>query len=253
MVRQTPGEGTPTPFDRSPCTAGVPDGPPSQVEAALESALAVVKPRLRGWVHAGTFPLVLAGSAVLVALAPTAQGRLASVVFGATAALTFGTSAVYHRGTWSPRWQRLLKRLDHGNIFLVIAGTYTPFAILLLAPSDARLLLTIVWIGALVGVLFRVLWVEAPRWLYTPAYVALGWVAVFYAGPLYATGGATLIALLAAGGVLYTLGAVVYGIKRPNPSPRWFGFHEVFHVLTVVAFMVHYVAVSLAVYRGPVR
>jgi hemolysin III len=166
--------------------------------------------------------------------------------------MLFGTSAVYHRGTWSPRVQGVLKRLDHANIFLIIAGTYTPFALLLLPPEQSRTLLLIVWTGALAGVLFRVLWVGAPRWLYTPVYVALGWVAVFYFGPLLQRGGVAVMTLIAVGGLLYTLGAVVYGTKRPNPSPRWFGFHEVFHVFTVAAFVVHYVAASLAVYSaGP--
>ena len=218
----------------------------------VESAVAALKPHLRGWIHAGTFPVALAAGIVLVCLAPTGTARLGAAVFGLTAAMLFGTSAVYHRGTWSPRVQGVLKRLDHSNIFLIIAGTYTPFALLLLPPEQSRTLLLIVWTGALAGVLFRVLWVGAPRWLYTPVYVALGWVAVFYFGPLLQRGGVVVMTLIAVGGLLYTLGAVVYGTKRPNPSPRWFGFHEVFHLFTVAAFVVHYVAASLAVYSaGP--
>jgi len=218
----------------------------------VESAVAALKPHLRGWIHAGTFPVALAAGIVLVCLAPTGTARLGAAVFGLTAAMLFGTSAVYHRGTWSPRVQGVLKRLDHSNIFLIIAGTYTPFALLLLPPEQSRTLLLIVWTGALAGVLFRVLWVGAPRWLYTPVYVALGWVAVFYFGPLLQRGGVAVMTLIAVGGLLYTLGAVVYGTKRPNPSPRWFGFHEVFHLFTVAAFVVHYVAASLAVYSaGP--
>jgi len=216
----------------------------------VESAVAALKPHLRGWIHAGTFPVALAAGIVLVWLAPTGTARLGAAVFGLTAAMLFGTSAVYHRGTWSPRVQGVLKRLDHSNIFLIIAGTYTPFALLLLPPEQSRTLLLIVWTGALAGVLFRVLWVGAPRWLYTPVYVALGWVAVFYFGPLLQRGGVVVMTLIAVGGLLYTLGAVVYGTKRPNPSPRWFGFHEVFHVFTVAAFVVHYVAASLAVYSA---
>ncbi|MGN6635493.1 MAG: PAQR family membrane homeostasis protein TrhA [Oryzihumus sp.] len=216
----------------------------------VESAVAALKPHLRGWIHAGTFPLALAAGIVLVCLAPTGTARLGAAVFGLTAAMLFGTSAVYHRGTWSPRVQGVLKRLDHSNIFLIIAGTYTPFALLLLPPAQSRTLLIIVWSGAVAGVLFRVLWVSAPRWLYTPVYVALGWVAVFYFGPLLQRGGVAVMTLIAVGGLLYTLGAVVYGTKRPNPSPRWFGFHEVFHVFTVAAFVVHYVAASLAVYSA---
>jgi hemolysin III len=170
------------------------------------------------------------------------------VIFTVTAALLFGTSAVYHRGHWSARVAGVLKRLDHSNIFLIIAGTYTPFALSLLPADQARTLLLIVWSGAVGGVLFRVLWVDAPRWLYTPIYVALGWVAVFYFGPLLHFGGPAVVALITVGGVLYTLGAVVYGTKRPNPFPRWFGFHEIFHAFTVLAFVAHYVAASLAVY-----
>ncbi|MHB1473325.1 MAG: PAQR family membrane homeostasis protein TrhA [Dermatophilaceae bacterium] len=218
----------------------------------LEAAVAAVKPKLRGWIHAGTFPLALAAGIVLVALAPNSKARIGAVIFAITAALLFGTSAVYHRGTWSASVQGLLKRMDHSNIFLIIAGTYTPFALLLLPPNQGHSLLLIAWIGAIGGVLFRVFWVGAPRWLYTPIYVALGWVAVFYLKPLYQNGGATVVVLIAVGGLLYTLGAVIYGTKRPNPSPRWFGFHEIFHVCTVAAFAVHYIAVSMAVYgSGP--
>ncbi len=210
--------------------------------------VAAVKPHLRGWLHAGTFPLVVAAGAVLVALAPTTAGAVSAGIFMLTAALLFGTSAVYHRGNWSPRTAILLKRFDHSNIFLIIAGSYTPFAVLLLSRARAEQLLWIVWLGALGGVLFRVFWVDAPRWLYTPIYCALGWVAVIYLPEFSRAGGAALLTLMLVGGALYTVGAVVYGIKRPNPIPRWFGFHEVFHACTVAAFVVHYVAVSIAVY-----
>jgi hemolysin III len=216
-------------------------------EGPVEAAVAAVKPRLRGWLHAGMVPASVAAGTVLIMLAPTSQARAAAAVFSATAWLLFGTSAVYHLGSWSPRTTAVLKRLDHSNIFLIIAGSYTPFA-LLLPPDQARTMLAIVWTGAIAGVLFRVLWVGAPRWLYTPVYVALGWVAVFYLGPLLRHGGPAMVTLIAVGGLLYTLGALVYGLKRPNPSPRWFGFHEVFHSLTVAAFAAHYVAASMSVY-----
>jgi hemolysin III len=229
--------------------------PPETERNPLEAAVAAVsavKPKLRGWIHAASFPLVVAAGIVLVILAPEGRARVGAAIFAVTAAMLFGTSALYHRGTWSDTVRGLLKRMDHSNIFLIIAGTYTPFALLLLPPNQTRSLLLIAWIGAICGVLFRVFWVGAPRWLYTPIYVALGWVAVFYLKPLYQAGGAAVVILIAVGGLLYTLGAVVYGTKRPNPSPRWFGFHEIFHVLTVAAFVVHYVAVSMAVYSsGP--
>lgn len=222
-------------------------------ERVVESAHAVakaVKPHLRGWMHAGVFPLVTAAVIVLVVLAPTTPGRISSAVFGVTACLLFGTSALYHRGTWSPKAQILLKRFDHSNIFLIIAGSYTPLTVMLLPRDEAVLLLSMVWGGAILGVLFRVFWVGAPRWLYTPAYILLGWAAVFYLPEFLRNGGPVVLSLIIIGGVLYTLGGVVYAMKWPNPSPRWFGFHEIFHAFTVAAFVVHYIAISMAVYAG---
>ncbi|MCE0485622.1 PAQR family membrane homeostasis protein TrhA [Ornithinimicrobium sediminis] len=219
-----------------------------ELSQTVHDVASAVKPRLRGWLHLGMVPLSLAAAVVLVVLAPTTPGRLSAAVFGTTAVMLFATSATYHRGRWSDRTNALLKRMDHANIFLIIAGSYTPFAVMLLPDAQRSTLLWIVWTGAVAGVLFRVFWVGAPRWLYTPVYVALGWVAVFYLVDFYRAGGLAVVVLLAAGGLLYTLGAVVYALKRPNPSALWFGFHEVFHAFTVAAFTVHYVAVSLVVY-----
>lgn len=216
------------------------------VRERAAAALDAVKPRLRGWIHAGVAPFVLAAAIVLVALSPTTPARLANVVFGVSAVLLFGTSAVYHRGRWSPRVAGVLRRMDHTNIFLIIAGTYTPLAVVLLPEATARTLLLIVWSGALVGLLMRIFWLGAPRWLYVPIYLALGWVAVAYLGPLWTAGGAAVVWLILAGGLAYTAGAIIYGLKRPNPSPVWFGFHEIFHVLTVVGYTCHLVAVFLA-------
>jgi hemolysin III len=215
---------------------------------ATDRFVDAVKPRLRGWLHAGTFPLAVVAGIVLVALAPTGRARIATAVYAVSAALLFGVSAVYHRGHWRPRAHTLLKRLDHANIFLIIAGTYTPFAAVLLQGHGGSILLWIVWAGALAGVAFRVLWVGAPRWLYTPVYLALGWVAVFYVADILRNGGVAVLTLLLVGGALYSAGGVIYAAKRPNPSPRWFGFHEVFHALTLGAFIVHYVAVSMVTY-----
>jgi hemolysin III len=230
----------------------------TRIDHAVDRAsdkLAEVKPKLRGWLHLGTVPLALAGGIVLVVLSPDGITRLGSALFAATALVLFTVSAVYHRGTWSPRTWNVLRRFDHANIFLLIAGTYTPFALMFLEGEARALLLSIVWTGAILGVFFRVFWTDAPRWLYVPIYVALGWAAVFFI-PQFVDGAdrfssgiavATLV-LVAAGGLLYTLGGVVYGLKRPNPSPRWFGFHEVFHSFTILAFATHYVGVSLATY-----
>ena len=223
---------------------------PRAVVDDLESLARSVKPRLRGWLHAGTFPIAVAAGIVLVVLADGPRETVANAVYAASAALLFGISALYHRGNWSPGTEKLLKRLDHSNIFLIIAGTYTPFSVILLRDHGGTMLLWIVWTAALGGIAFRVLWVGAPRWLYTPVYLGLGWVAVFYLGDLLDSGGAAVVTLLAVGGLLYSVGGVVYAIKKPNPSPRWFGFHEVFHALTLGAFAVHYIAVSLATYSS---
>ena len=212
----------------------------------VERAGRKIKPRLRGWIHAGTFPLALAASIVLIVLAPTVPGKVSASVFGLSACLLFGVSAVYHLGSWSPRADAVLRRLDHTNIFLIIAGTYTPLAVLLLPPDQGTVLLWLVWSGALLGLLARVFWLNAPRWVYVPVYLALGWVAVAYMGQFWATGGPAVVWLILAGGLAYTVGAVVYATKKPDPSPAWFGFHEIFHVFTVIGFLCHLVAIYLA-------
>jgi hemolysin III len=220
-----------------------------KVAETAEQVADVVKPRLRGWIHAGMFPVATVASVILVALAPTAPLTVACAVFGVAAMLLFGISAIYHRGTWSPRVAGVLRRLDHTNIFLVIAGTYTPLAVALLPADTARTLLIVVWSGAVVGMLARIFWLGAPRWVYVPVYIALGWVAVWFL-PTFGraeNGGAAVVWLVSIGGFAYTLGALVYGLKRPNPSPRWFGFHEVFHLLTVVGWGCHYAAAAIAV------
>jgi hemolysin III len=214
------------------------------------AAIALAKPKLRGWLHAVTSPLALGCAVVLIVLAPSWPARLAALAFGATAVAVFTTSAVYHRGTWSPRVERWLKRADHANIFLLIAGTYTPFAALALHGATRVAVLTAVWSVALLGVAFRFAWVDAPRWLYLVFYLGLGWAATLVVPQLLHGAGVAAFVLLVVGGGLYTTGGVVYGIKRPNPSPSWFGFHEVFHALTVAAFVCQYVAASLVVYRS---
>jgi hemolysin III len=207
-----------------------------------------VKPRLRGWLHAAAAPLALAAGVVLIVLSPNAATRAGSAVFAASALVLFTVSAIYHRGTWSPRTWAFLRRFDHANIFLLIAGSYTPFTLLLLEGRDRTVLLTVVWAGAAMGIVFRIFWAGAPRWLYTPIYLALGWAAVFYFRDFVANAGTAVLTLMVVGGLLYTLGALVYGFKRPNPSPTWFGFHEVFHSLTILAFVTHYVGISIATY-----
>ena len=205
------------------------------------------RPRLRGWLHAVMLPTAILGGIALVELADSSEERISVAIFALAATVLFGTSALLHRGTWSPGVEGALRRTDHSNIYLIIAATCTPFAVLAMPNERGRVLLFIVWIGALIGVAFRVLWVGAPRWLYTPVYVALGWVAIFYLSDLVRGAGVVAVVLIALGGVLYSAGAVVYGTKWPNPSAEWFGFHEVFHVLTIAAFAAHYLAVWMVV------
>ena len=202
------------------------------------------KPSWRGWIHTGTFPVTIAAGIVLIVLANGAVAKWASAVFMLTSMLLFGNSALYHRINWSPKTKTLLKRFDHANIFLLIAGTYTPISLLALPLDKGITLLVVVWSGALVGIAFRVFWITSPRWLYVPLYVILGWAAVFYAPDIFATNPAAMV-LVIVGGLLYTIGSVVYGLKKPNPWPNAFGFHEIFHTLTVLAFLCHWTAALL--------
>jgi hemolysin III len=223
--------------------------PTTEVESSpVQEVAQAVKPRLRGWLHAGAAPLALAAGIVLVALAPTALGRLGGAVFLAASVLLFGTSGIYHRGTWGPRADGILRRLDHANIYVFIAATYTPLALLLLSGRSRVLLLSLVWAAAVGGLVFRLVWLTAPRWLYTALYIVMGWAALGWLGAFYANGGPAVFILILAGGLCYTVGAVVYGRRRPNPSPAWFGFHEIFHAGTIAGFVCHYVAISLATY-----
>ncbi|MGV1034635.1 MAG: PAQR family membrane homeostasis protein TrhA [Microbacteriaceae bacterium] len=211
---------------------------------ASEDAPVEATPSWRGWLHAGTFPLTVAGGIVLIALAHGPVAKWASAVFMLTSMLLFGNSALYHRFNWSPKVKLIFKRIDHANIFLLIAGTYTPLALLALPPDQGLVLLIIVWSGALLGIGFRVFWIGAPRWLYVPLYLLLGWAAVMYLVPLFQANAAMMI-LVVVGGLLYSVGAVVYGLKKPNPIPGHFGFHEIFHACTVLAFMCHWTATLL--------
>lgn len=206
------------------------------------------KPRLRGWLHTGALPVALVAGFALVALGPTVQARLAAAIYAITSGLLFGVSATYHRGTLGPRLAEVLRRFDHANIYLIIAGTYTPFALLALDGAARVAVLSVCWGGAAAGVLFRVLWMGAPRWLYTVLYLALGWTAIFVMPQLLHGAGVAAVVLVAVGGAFYTAGAIVYGLRRPDPAPQWFGFHEVFHALTVAAYLVQYIAVSIVVY-----
>ncbi|MFV0374778.1 PAQR family membrane homeostasis protein TrhA [Microbacterium sp.] len=214
------------------------------IEAAATRAEREARPSWRGWIHAATFPVSIAAGIVLIALTMGTPGKWAAAVFMATSMLLFGNSALYHRFDWSARTKVVLKRIDHANILLLIAGTYTPIAVLALPPGKGSLLLVLVWSGAILGIAFRVFWIHAPRWLYVALYLLLGWAAVMYIVDLLQANIAMMV-LVIVGGLLYTAGAVVYGMKRPNPWPGHFGFHEIFHVCTVLAFLCHWTACLL--------
>jgi hemolysin III len=222
----------------------------SRMSGAIDRLPAQFKPKLRGWLHLGAVPVSAVLCLALLVVADASDERAAIAVYTATSLLLFSVSALYHRGTWGEPMSGFLRRLDHANIFLIIAGTYTPYAVLLLPPERARLLLVLVWSGALAGVFFRFFWLGAPRWTYVTAYVALGWVAVFFLGDLARAGGWVILTLMVLGGLLYTIGAAVYATKKPDPSPRWFGYHEVFHALTIGAWLSFYVGIAVSLARG---
>ncbi|SEP97705.1 PAQR family membrane homeostasis protein TrhA [Lentzea albida] len=211
-----------------------------------------LRPRLRGWLHLWSFIASVATGATLIALAAStvsARAALATSVYGLTVLGLFGVSALYHRVTWkSDRVRTWMKRMDHSMIFVFIAGTYTPFALLAMDPDTGSTVLWVVWIGALLGVTLKLAWPHAPRWLGVPIYIALGWVAVFVLPELLHHAGVAALVLLLVGGALYTVGAVFYATRWPNPWPQVFGYHEFFHAATVVAAICHYIAIWLAMY-----
>lgn len=214
------------------------------MDAAAADAAVEIRPSWRGWIHAATFPVAIAAGVVLIVLAQGGPAKAASAIFMATSLLLFGNSALYHRFDWGPRTKSVLKRIDHANILLLIAGTYTPIAVLALPTEKSVILLSLVWGGAILGIFFRVFWIHAPRWLYVALYLVLGWAAVMYIVDLVQANVAMMV-LVVVGGLLYTAGAVVYALKRPNPWPGHFGFHEIFHVCTVLAFLCHWTACLL--------
>jgi hemolysin III len=206
-----------------------------------------MKPRLRGVSHQYAFFVAMAAGAALVTLARGAEARVAVAVYALSLSAMFGASALYHRINWRPSVGVWLRRLDHSMIYVLVAGTYTPFALLVLEPALGWAILGVVWGGALAGVVLSLVWINAPRWLSAVLYVVLGWVAIVVLPQLWDRAGVLAVALLATGGVLYTLGAVVYAWRRPDPVPRVFGFHEVFHALVIAAAATQFAAVALAV------
>jgi hemolysin III len=211
-----------------------------------------VKPRLRGVSHEYAFFISLGAGVALIVGASDGRARLAASIYAAAVSALLGTSALYHRVTWRPKARRWMRRLDHSMIFVLIAGTYTPVALLALKGSLASTILIVLWAGALVGAVFKLLWIDAGRspigkWLFAAVYVALGLVTAAVFGELPAAIGWLGVAGLASGGVLYVIGAIVYASGRPNPWPKVFGYHEVFHALVLAAATLQYAVIAFAV------
>ena len=194
-------------------------------------------------------PLALVAGLTLITITSELRGRVTLTIFTLTAVSLFTCSAIYHRVPWGPTAKAVWRRIDHANIPLLIAGTYTPFAIYLLDKDQAVVLLSLVWGGAVLSGFFRVFWLSAPRWLYVPIYIALGWAALIYLPDFYRNGGLLVLILIGLGGVLYSVGAIIYAIKKPNFSINWFGFHELFHAMTAAAFISHFIAAVLVIVR----
>jgi hemolysin III len=209
-----------------------------------------IRPTWRGWIHAATFPLAVVLGIVLIVSAHTPAAKVSSLVFVLSSLLLFGISALYHRFDWKPGTKRFLKRVDHANIFLLIAGSYTPITVLALQHDKAVLLLWLVWIGAGLGIAFNVFWIGSPRWLYVPLYLLLGYASLAFIVDFFHANSA-MMTLILVGGIFYTIGAVIYALKRPNPFPGQFGFHEIFHALTLLAFLCHWSAIFLVATAPP--
>jgi len=212
------------------------------------------KPRLRGRLHQYAFFVALVGGIVLCSIALNRPGLppfLSCLIYSVTVCGLFGTSALYHRRVWSERGYQIMRRMDHSMIFIFIAGTYTPFCWLLLEPAARTLMLSLIWGGALGGVALKMIWPHLPRWAGAPLYLALGWAALAIMPDVLRRGGVTCLVLLAVGGVLYSIGAVFYALRRPNPWPDVFGHHEFFHACTLVAALSHHIAIYFALYAWP--
>ncbi|MFF0152355.1 hemolysin III family protein [Micromonospora sp. NPDC005203] len=209
------------------------------------------KPRMRGWLHTYAFFVALICGVVLCSIAATRPGwapLVSCLIYSVTVCGLFGTSALYHRRVWSERGYQVMRRMDHSMIFVFIAGTYTPLCTMLLTPRPATVMLALVWCGALAGVAVKVVWPHAPRWVSAPLYLALGWVAVAMLPDILHGGGVAALVLLIAGGAIYSIGAVFYALRRPNPWPTVFGHHEFFHACTLLAALCHHIAIYFALF-----
>jgi hemolysin III len=220
-------------------------GAETRISDVMAEVAAAVKPRLRGVLHEAAFAISLITGTALICLADGARERVGAAVYAGSVALLFGTSAAYHRGAWSPRAYDVMARLDHSMIFVLIAGTVTPFLLLVLDSAFADALLVAIWAGALVGIVVELIWIDAPKWVTALIYVSVGWIGALAFPAIVSHAGAGAGALIAFGGVLYTIGAVVYARQRPDPRPATFGYHEIFHLLVILAAAAQFAAVAI--------
>jgi len=207
------------------------------------------RPRLRGALHAVAFAVAVVVGAIFVTAAPDGRTTVGAAVFAGAVVLMLGASTLYHRVTWSPEWRPWMRRVDHAGIYVLIAGTYTPVALISLHGTLAHVVLIVIWAGAGAATLLKFLWVGAPKWLSAVFGVALGWAGIAAMPQLAHTAGATCVVLLGLGGLAYTAGALVYAFRRPDPVPHVFGYHELFHALTIVALACQYVAIAFYVVK----
>jgi len=211
--------------------------------------MTIAPPKLRGWFHLGASPVVFIASLLLFIFTKNSL-KWAVALYSLSAITLFSVSAIYHRVPWAPAKKKIWRRWDHANINFLIAGSYTPFAMTLLHGRDRTILMSVVWTGAIIGVLIRIFWLGAPRWFYVVNYLLLGWVAVAYLPAIYRTGGLWVLIPIILGGIFYSIGAIFYALKFPGPQARYFGFHELFHVFVIAAWAVQYLAISIAIYRA---
>lgn len=227
-----------------------PSADTSNAEAEIASdspttIMGITKPKMRGWLHLGAVPTAALAGLLLVLLAPS-QLRIPIAIYAFSTVVLFGISATYHRVNWRPGTRVIMQRIDHSAIFILIAGSYTAVAAAIVTGRSGTVMVIAAWVAATVGVLARLLWVKAPRWVFTPTYILFGVCAIFFAPAIIQNGGALVFALIMGGGILYIAGAIIFALRRPDPSPNWFGFHEVFHSFTLGGYVSHYVAVLLA-------
>ncbi|MDX6663482.1 MAG: hemolysin [Solirubrobacterales bacterium] len=234
--------------DAGEAMGAVRDGASDMAAAARDGAadaIARVKPRLRGVLHQWAFFASLVAGGLLVAFAPTPRATVATAIYAASLSALLGVSALYHRVNWRrPEVRRWVRRLDHSMIFFLMAGTYTPFALLVLKGTLAQAILVVVWAGAIAGTIVEMIWIDAPKWVTALIYMSLGWVGVVAFPGLLEHAGVAAVALIAAGGLIYSAGALVYATQRPDPSPAVFGYHEVFHLLVIAAASLHFAAIA---------